>query len=501
MHQPTKVTQRIWYMEPSQIEAISVTYGSKQSHQSQHNHGLKGQTSLGRIIGRSTDKIRGIKQIITLRGGRVLESFHHSPFSVVAALLPPAQQMAKRSHISTDEASKYTGVSPKSNPEGKRVLALASAQHQKSSPLISVQERRKPISRSRRIQLRHWATDGFPRCPGTRRPVANGSAIWWPKPGESRPDIGWPIAFPSSYQESRSHGIRSFRFFLDDKNRMHRRQLDAPSPIFPMRKPPETDCSLYWRRWGREKKFRLSASSLFRTWWQRWKNTSRTLSLGNRLPNSDPNVNAEEWLGQLRLGSNRVRLEMCWHKHDNDTPASEYQSYLRSLLKTNSNPEVFKNVSEIPHGWTKVIYNLSSQQFFDQIMLNCLIAGGTGSKEGRQACYVSAAHPQESTAVPDRKSWLPRPFTTSDIPTHVSNWYGQSTRDWSRMLPHVQFCCCSPRRCIARVVGHDQTILYARPSESRTARTGNPRLFQCIGWPIAWPRSTTEKAWSHQVLW
>ena len=64
-----------------------------------------------------------------------------TPFSVVAALLPPAQQMAKRSHTITDEASKYTGVSLQSNPEGKRVLALASAQHQKSSPLISIQEK------------------------------------------------------------------------------------------------------------------------------------------------------------------------------------------------------------------------------------------------------------------------------------------------------------------------------------------------------------------------
>ena len=54
----------------------------------------------------------------------------------------------------------------------------------------------------------------------------------------------------------------------------------------------------------------------------------------------------------------------------------------------------------------KVIFKLSSHQYFDRIMLNSLIAGGTGSKEGRQACYVSAAHPQESTAVPDRKSWL-----------------------------------------------------------------------------------------------
>ena len=67
--------------------------------------------------------------------------FHRSPFSVGAALVPLAQQMAKRSHPFTDEASKYSGASSMSKPEGKRVLALASVRHTKSSPLISAQEK------------------------------------------------------------------------------------------------------------------------------------------------------------------------------------------------------------------------------------------------------------------------------------------------------------------------------------------------------------------------
>ena len=44
-----------------------------------------------------THNIRGIKQMITFRGGRVPERFRRSPCSVVAALVPPAEQMAKRS--------------------------------------------------------------------------------------------------------------------------------------------------------------------------------------------------------------------------------------------------------------------------------------------------------------------------------------------------------------------------------------------------------------------
>ena len=101
----------------------------------------KDKTNLGRIVGASTHKIRGIKKIITFRGGRVPESFQRSPFSVVAALVPPAQQMAKRSRPCTEEASKYTGASSQSKPEGKRVLALGAVRHRKSSPLITVQEK------------------------------------------------------------------------------------------------------------------------------------------------------------------------------------------------------------------------------------------------------------------------------------------------------------------------------------------------------------------------
>ena len=53
----------------------------------------------------------------------------------------PFQHVAKRSRPFTDEASKYTGLSSKSKPEGKSVLELASVRHQKSSPLIPAQEK------------------------------------------------------------------------------------------------------------------------------------------------------------------------------------------------------------------------------------------------------------------------------------------------------------------------------------------------------------------------
>ena len=141
MHQLAKVTQMISIMERSWIGTISVANRSKQVHQSQHNHGFKGQPNLVRIVGGSIHKIRGIKQIITFGGGKALGSFHRSQFSVVAALVPPTQQMAKRSHPFVGKASKFSGALSKSKPVGKRVLALAAVRHQMSSPLISAQEK------------------------------------------------------------------------------------------------------------------------------------------------------------------------------------------------------------------------------------------------------------------------------------------------------------------------------------------------------------------------
>ena len=70
---------------------------------------------------------------------RVHETLDRSPFSVVVALVPLAQQVAKRSRPFPDEASKDTGASSKSEPEGKRLLALASVRHQQSSQLISAE--------------------------------------------------------------------------------------------------------------------------------------------------------------------------------------------------------------------------------------------------------------------------------------------------------------------------------------------------------------------------
>ena len=56
-----------------------------------------------------------------------------------------------------------------------------------------------------------------------------------------------------------------------------------------------------------------------------------------------------------------------------------YLSFCRTIQGPCSrpmvNPEFFWNVSEIPDGWTNVIYHSSSKQHLNKIMLNGLIAG------------------------------------------------------------------------------------------------------------------------------
>ena len=95
--------------------------------------------------------------------------------------------------------------------------------------------------------------------------------------------------------------------------------------------------------------------------------------------------------------SNRVRFETCGYKSDDSTPAHT-PAIEGPCSEPIANPELLKHVIEIPHGWRNAIYHSSFQQYVDKLLLNGRIAGGIGRKEGSQACYFSAAHPQQSKA-------------------------------------------------------------------------------------------------------
>ena len=112
------------------------------------------------------------------------------------------------------------------------------------------------------------------------------------------------------------------------------------------------------------------------------------------------------------LGSNGVRFEACLY--DETTPA-----HIRSLQghcsRPVAKPEFFEHMFEIPHGCTNVIYQSSSRQ-------HGLIAGGIGRIDGRQACYLSDAHPQQSNEVFDQKNWKPQ-----IVPNDHHKWQSDTT--------------------------------------------------------------------------
>ena len=108
-----------------------------------------------------------------------------------------------------------------------------------------------------------------------------------------------------------------------------------------------------------------------------------------------------------------------------------------------------------------------------QIRLNGLIAGATVRKEGRQARYFSAAHPQESKAVPDRKIWEPQLVPYVHHKWHTDTSYeSDSVKAHSMSLKFYQTFSYVvvpfgdiPVECLTKVVGHDQPVLFEKPFE------------------------------------
>ena len=118
---------------------------------------------------------------------------------------------------------------------------------------------------------------------------------------------------------------------------------------FPATRHGWTDCSTCWTAGAHEPKMTPKNSQEFSDQ-RRFSTTLTALAYGRqsyrkcrrRLPNIDPNGTAEEWLEQLMLGSNKVRFEICWYKHDDNSPSSINPSCSRSLLKTNGATRVLR---------------------------------------------------------------------------------------------------------------------------------------------------------------
>ena len=139
-----------------------MTNRSKQVRQSQHNRGLKGQTNPSRIVGGSTH-----------RNFWVQTECHFSWWQGFLRLVTVATfQSAIRL------LAKPQNTQSKSKPEGKRVLALASVRHQKSSPKTPLRKRRSPMSKAKRIQVRHRVTDCSLILLGTWKSPSQERQIW-----------------------------------------------------------------------------------------------------------------------------------------------------------------------------------------------------------------------------------------------------------------------------------------------------------------------------------
>ena len=103
-------------------------------------------------------------------------------------------------------------------------------------------------------------------------------------------------------------------------------------------------------------------------------------------------------------------------------------------------------------------------------MLSGVIARGRGRTEGRQACHFSVTHPLKSKTEFGQKSSQPHfiPYihhswhTDTIYETDVVKAQDMGYQTFSDAAFHFRDV---PAQCMARVVGHDQTILYERPSE------------------------------------
>ena len=118
-----------------------------------------------------------------------------------------------------------------------------------------------------------------------------------------------------------------------------------------------------------------------------------------------------------------------------------------------------------------------------------LIVGGTGRKEGRQACYFSAAHPQDSKVLLCRKCWQ-----SQLVPYVHRKWHADTIYEID--LVKAQHMCLSfyqtfiyavvhfgdvLAKCICKSRWTRSNDLVCKTIRSRTARNSNPSKFPCNG--------------------
>ena len=184
--------------------------------------------------------------------------------------------------------------------------------------------------------------------------------------------------------------------------------------------------------------------------------TSVRQKVRNRLPNIDPNVTAEV-CSTFLLRSIRVRFETCWRKHDDDTPVYIQAIQGHRSIKTNCELPVLQTYDRVYK------CNLSSK--FPAAPQHNSVEGTDcwrNKQEGRQTSMLLLGRTiYEINLIRARDMGLQFYRTFSDAVVHFGD---------------------IPADCIARVVGHDQTILHERPLEAahQSKQMSVHRVADCV---------------------
>ena len=174
------------------------------------------------------------------------------------------------------------------------------------------------------------------------------------------------------------------------------------------------------------------------------------------------------------MGPNRVRFETSWYKHHDDTPA-----YIRApqahCSKSIAELEFFKKRDRCTARMDECTLIIQVPiSTLDKILLKGLIAGGTGRKRGRtdmsfvSPCIGRKAKRYLIENVVSHSLFLK--FTTSGKTDAICEIDLVQAQEMCLKFNQTFSCAVVqfgdiPAEGNARVVGHDQTILYQRPSD------------------------------------
>ena len=195
-------------------------------------------------------------------------------------------------------------------------------------------------------------------------------------------------------------------------------------------------------------------------------------SVRNGLLNIDPNFTADEWLEHMNFGSKRVRFETCWHKHADDTPAYN-RAIQGALLETNCEPRVLQTHDRKSARMDEcnlsfmlpAVPRQTSVEWFDR---------RRNRQESRQRNMLllsrAPAKKQNGTRSEELAAtallFVHNEWHTDTIREHdlvkAQDMGPQFHQTFSFAVVHFGDI---PAECIASVVGHDQTILFERPSQ------------------------------------